>query len=246
MQDLRRAQDLAVALNATILACFGRTAKHRPAPAAITPEASRAARCALRHQASQHAEDLLLLPTLLLAAGWGRPGAFVELGALDGTRYSNTLVLERCFNWTGLLIEGNPANFAQLRRSDRRAAKVHSAVCREGGAVRMSVRGHENAGDADAGDQLVRMHAAAGPNATVAVPCAPLTTLMAAAGLPRADFLSLDVQARHLATARPRPRPRTLAFAASTLAPHPPSLALDARRAPRRRCSPPRGPPTSG
>ena len=45
---------------------------------------------------------------------------FVELGALDGWHGSNTLMLERCFGWTGLLIEASPHNFRNLQRSGRR------------------------------------------------------------------------------------------------------------------------------
>ena len=52
-------------------------------------------------------EDLNLLPLLRWAAG-GQPGTFVELGANDGKSGSMTYVLENCFNWRGVLIEGNP------------------------------------------------------------------------------------------------------------------------------------------
>ena len=103
--------------------------------------------CALRllhstGSSSQNAEDLLLVPTLLRAAGGG-PGTFVEMGALDGLTYSNTLVLERCFNWTGVLLEANPANYAKLLRSKRanNAKLVHAAVCKEGEHVEISAQG---------------------------------------------------------------------------------------------------------
>ena len=91
--------------------------------------------CALNNSRSQFSEDLFLLPTLLLAAssmrstGKRHPPTFVELGALDGERYSNTLMLERCFGWRGLLIEANPANFGALQHSQRQSTWVHSAVC---------------------------------------------------------------------------------------------------------------------
>lgn len=53
--------------------------------------------CLLRTSRSQWGEERVLLPALLEATG-GRPGVFVELGALDGLQYSNTLALERCLN----------------------------------------------------------------------------------------------------------------------------------------------------
>ena len=96
--------------------------------------------CALRYSRSQFREDLILLPTLLAITG-GAPGTYVEIGALDGLDASNTLMLERCFNWKGLLIEGNPANFGRLKASGRTATMVHSAVCAQpaGGTVAMTV-----------------------------------------------------------------------------------------------------------
>ena len=85
-------------------------------------------KCARATSASQWREDLILLPLLLQAAhSVAARGTFVELGALNGHTYSNTLMLERCFNFTGLLIEANPHNFARLNSSRRAAAKVHWA-----------------------------------------------------------------------------------------------------------------------
>ena len=135
--------------------------------------------CVLHESRSQHGEERMLLPSLIAAAG-GVPGSFVELGALDGLTYSNTVALERCFNWTGLLIEANPTNFARLQRSGRRATMVHSAVCAERGMLNISARAGATSRVGENG---------------VGVPCAPLPTLMAEAGLnDGATFLSLDVE----------------------------------------------------
>lgn len=44
-----------------------------------------------------------------------RPGGtFVELGAHDGIRHSNTMLLEECYGWTGLLIEPQPKLYDKL------------------------------------------------------------------------------------------------------------------------------------
>ena len=186
-------------------------------------------RCVLESSRSQFREDLLLLPLLLgLADAAGGNGTFVELGAFDGLTASNTLVLERCFSWRGVLIEANPASFAQLRASGRAAATVHSAVCAGGGTVRMTakphVKSHEVPVEVEAGAAAIaapsgaRGRAARGaarggaapPSAgkTVAVPCRSLTALLRAAGLRSggATFLSLDVEGaedRVLETAEP-------------------------------------------
>ena len=144
---------------------------------------------------SQHAEDLLLLPTLVAAAR-GRSGRFVELGALDGVSFSNTLLLERCFGWQGLLIEANPTNFGQLSASGRRAVMRHSAVCSgPDGFVNVSKRGGAVAGMASVRSAFHRSHFASQTRGEmVQVPCTSLTGLMAEAGLPKANFLSLDVE----------------------------------------------------
>lgn len=55
------------------------------------------------------------------------PGYFIEIGAHDGVRHSNTLTLERFFNWTGLLVEPNPRLFKLLQRN--RPDCAHSDEC---------------------------------------------------------------------------------------------------------------------
>jgi FkbM family methyltransferase len=55
------------------------------------------------------------------------PGYFIEIGAHDGVWHSNTLTLERFFNWTGLLVEPNPRLFNVLKRNRPKCA--HSSAC---------------------------------------------------------------------------------------------------------------------
>jgi len=42
-------------------------------------------------------------------------GTYMELGAMSGVMYSNTLALNTQYNWRGVLIEGSPINFAALK-----------------------------------------------------------------------------------------------------------------------------------
>jgi FkbM family methyltransferase len=49
-------------------------------------------------------------------------GYFVEFGATDGINLSNTYLLERDFNWRGILAEPNPVWHADLKRN--RKAKI--------------------------------------------------------------------------------------------------------------------------
>lgn len=60
-----------------------------------------------------------------------RNGYFVELGANDGVRQSNTYKLQRRYGWTGLLIEPSPQRFAEcvLNRAFGNRPKVRCAAC---------------------------------------------------------------------------------------------------------------------
>jgi FkbM family methyltransferase len=169
----------------------------RDALAAAEPRAQHKALCALRRSSAQFGEDLLLLPALLNASRGG-PGTFVEIGALDGVMFSNTIMLERCFGWHGLLVEGNPANHAKLLRSGRSSENtmMHSAVCSGRDHVNFTVSGAGVAGMPDAFNEFHRKQwrTVNKPHETVEVPCRPLDDLMDAAGLPSATFFSLDVE----------------------------------------------------
>lgn len=158
--------------------------------------------CARVTSKSTYREDLALLPTLLRNGHMQQPGSFVEIGALDGSVFSNTLSLESCFGWHGVLIEANPLNFAKLNASNRSSVKVQSAVCGtetdppfvpftvDGGPVAGQVgqltRGHQHIWS--------RWNRAQG---TVNVSCAPLQRILRRAGYKEGteiDFLSLDVE----------------------------------------------------
>ena len=62
---------------------------------------------------SQFSADLFVLKELKLK----RDGFFVEFGASDGIAFSNTYLLETCFNWKGILAEPNLDFFSKLKRN---------------------------------------------------------------------------------------------------------------------------------
>jgi hypothetical protein len=45
------------------------------------------------------------------------PGTYVELGAFDGQKESNSRFFDLCLGWKGLLIEGNPESFQKVLRN---------------------------------------------------------------------------------------------------------------------------------
>jgi FkbM family methyltransferase len=58
-------------------------------------------------------------------------GYFIELGANDGVRQSNTYVLQYLYNWTGILIEPNPKHYYNCikNRSFRNRPHFVAAAC---------------------------------------------------------------------------------------------------------------------
>ena len=132
--------------------------------------------------------------------GDGRRGIFVELGANDGLAETNTLSMERCLGWRGVLIEGNVALFSRLRqsRSNQSNVLVHSAVsshCSADGTIRFSDAPSETAGivDADGFTPAGGRHRQSSP-----VPCKPLRSILDSAlswfGARRVDFASIDTE----------------------------------------------------
>ena len=55
-------------------------------------------------------------------------GFFIEAGAFDGQVFSNTLLLEMYYNWTGLLIEPNPKAFQELLAKNRKSYAMESCL----------------------------------------------------------------------------------------------------------------------
>jgi FkbM family methyltransferase len=160
--------------------------------------------CALKESRAGMGEDLLLLPTLLHAVGQrGRGGLFIEMGAADGVTGSNTYMLEMCFNWTGLLIEGSPTNFELMRtRSGRRSVMVHSSVCNETHTVPFTKHGGLVSGRPDIMlpsfmKRFSNSHRLGDDGrGIVQVPCQPMNAIMAAHGFATEHFhyFSLDVE----------------------------------------------------
>ena len=65
--------------------------------------------------ASQYGQDLFVLDVL---AG-KRNGFFLNSGASNGVHFSNTLLLEKYFGWTGICVEPNGAFFEELVENRR-------------------------------------------------------------------------------------------------------------------------------
>ena len=67
-----------------------------------------------------------------LAVGGLCNGTYLEMGALNGVRFSNTYVFNKVLGWNGVLVELGPQNFAALQKNrPNEIANVHAGVCGE-------------------------------------------------------------------------------------------------------------------
>jgi len=57
-------------------------------------------------------------------------GTYIEMGALDGRKFSNSFVFNQGYNWKGVLIEANPVTYKRLvQNRPNELALIHAAVC---------------------------------------------------------------------------------------------------------------------
>jgi FkbM family methyltransferase len=157
-----------------------------------------------RHASHSQLEQDIKLFRHLFCDDCQRRRNYVEIGALDGQRLSNTLMLETHFNWGGLLVEGQPQNAAKLlkRRSQSGRNTIFSeAVCAEKGNVTFV----GNAGDGTAGIPSVMSPSYLSAwtkrgrlGDTFTVPCRPIGEMIRIAKLEEIHFFSLDVEGAEL------------------------------------------------
>lgn len=116
-----------------------------------------------------------------LVAMLGRDGMFLEAGANDGVRYSNTYLLERFYGWRGVLVEALPNLADQARRNRPNATVVHAALTDPDAPsiVRLSDR-----------DLNSQVHS----EGTLEAPARTISSVLDEVGIERLDLLSLDVE----------------------------------------------------
>ena len=78
---------------------------------------------------SQNGEDAVLFTAL---GGSEGPRFFVEVGVIDGMRFSNSLLFER-LGWTGLCVEPHPV-YGEMAKRNRRCRVISAAAGPENGA----------------------------------------------------------------------------------------------------------------
>jgi len=132
------------------------------------------------------------------AGGGASKRRFIELGALDGRRFSNSYLYEKSLGWGGLLIEGSTANYVDLEKN--RAANpsvtcLHAGVCATPQILKMAGSGPMAA--APKGDGAPIPYS---PSQKLSfAPCLPMRDLVSMAKIDRVDLYSIDVEGAELA-----------------------------------------------
>jgi FkbM family methyltransferase len=117
-----------------------------------------------------------------------QPPTFLEIGAYDGLHASNTLFLEHCLGWRGLLIEAHPNAFERVALNRPRAWSVGSAVSDAcDGNLRFSRTSRPQS-------QVIVPNDHARRAAAVDVPCVPLARPLAALRVRQLAAAFVDVE----------------------------------------------------
>ena len=95
-----------------------------PAPDPATLERSASSTTCWSTQSTRRAEDISLVQHVFCDV-CPKQRTYLEIGALDGLKYSNTVLLERGYNWGGLLIEGLPQNAVPTPHGRRQRPRRH-------------------------------------------------------------------------------------------------------------------------
>jgi len=150
---------------------------------------------------SQSREDTYLYKQFFFGK---KEGTFVEIGGLDGHRYSNTLRLEKALGWKGMLLEASPSLYSKLKVNRNEQLTVHAAVCKTTRVVHWADSYGKNKKKGSATGGILEFMSASYVGRFLtpevrAIPmqqmqCVPLGPVLEMAGLTKINFFSLDVE----------------------------------------------------
>jgi FkbM family methyltransferase len=124
-----------------------------------------------------------------------RNGFYVECGAADGQRNSNSLYMELFLNWTGVLIEVDPTFFVNLQSKNRRAYLVNACLSPSTKPMLLNFTSAGISGGLSdmipKGQQALKKMDTIKP---IKVQCFPLYSILAALGVSHVDYFSLDIE----------------------------------------------------
>jgi FkbM family methyltransferase len=123
-----------------------------------------------------------------------RNGTFVEMGALDGVKYSNTKFFEDTMKWSGVLIEPIPSAFAKLQINRPRCKLFQCAVSTNEGTLDIYDHDAVSSVKKNTTDDFYDGWHKDKNIELIQVPARRLDSILHEAGVKRIDFWSLDVE----------------------------------------------------
>ena len=129
-----------------------------------------------------------------------RGGFFVEIGGYDGQYLSNTILLEKQYNWTGLLIEANTELFPLMKKTDRNCYMINCCIGKEGSNMTFLLSDVLSSSYETLTPQHRNRILRVNPKGTkeLSVVCHTLQNIMKEIGQSRIDYFSLDVEGAEL------------------------------------------------
>lgn len=127
-------------------------------------------------------------------------GTYLELGALDGVRYSNTRWFHKQLGWRGLLIEANPDNWVNLIVNRPHDICVHTAICKQIGKVHWAPGPSCCSGIFEfmSSEFINKWHPEKQLEDLTEISCVPLSDIFTTYHIRHIDFFSLDVEGGEL------------------------------------------------
>lgn len=159
--------------------------------------------CRVRSNSQNEEEETLIKYFFRHHKANSRQGVYVEIGALDGVMFSNTLKLHNCFGWKGILIEGLLTNYKKLVKNMPRVRPknvdiFHGAVCAppETNVTFLTAQHVATGGDqSQLTDQFKKTFMNANAASTT-VPCHPMSYYLKK--YHHIDLFSLDIEGSEL------------------------------------------------
>ncbi|CAG0923039.1 unnamed protein product [Notodromas monacha] len=129
--------------------------------------------------------------------GYKRNGTFLEAGGHDGIFFSNSLLLEVEYGWTGVLVEPQPGLFDSLLKKHRRVAGIQTCISTKPTKMKVQLVMSDSDSSAERGSSALKggsIKVDGYSSTELSINCYPLISILKATGLTTLDVLFLDVQ----------------------------------------------------
>lgn len=124
-------------------------------------------------------------------------GFFIELGAMDGVTYSNTLFYENQLGWNGVLIEPQVQMFRQLERNRPKCYNFNYAISEIDGEVVFTGYNAIGGVDSDMTDWYKKDHNWSDKDKYI-VKSKPMKSVLKDVPISKVDLFSIDVEGGEL------------------------------------------------